>query len=688
MTVTGDDALVGRVLDDRYLIGARIARGGMASVFRATDQRLDREVALKVMHTGLGDDGQFTDRFVREARAAAKLNHRNVVSVFDQGRDGDITYLVMEYVPGRTLRDVMRDEAPMSALRTMQLTEQVLVALSAAHTAKIIHRDVKPENVLITPDGDVKVADFGLARAVSAATTATGGTLIGTVSYLAPEIVLHDGADARSDVYAVGAMMYEMLTGVKPHTGESPIQVAYKHVHEDIAAPSEQVAGVPDYVDALVARATVRDRDQRSTDARVLLQQVRSVKRALEAGLASDADLVADLLPRPGVPGAPPTRTSAAPGAGAGQSDETVAVDTTDPAATEATEAIADDAPVAASVVMVPEHTVAWDADTDAPEPAADSRIATGLHPPMAVEDYRAMREENAPSRRGRFLLIGAVVAALLVGLLGWWFADGRYTDTPSLVGSAETEAVQEAKSAGFTLKVSERRYSETVAAGLVMSTSPGPGDRILPGGTIRAIVSKGKDRVRLPDDLKGMSMKEATAALGLVDLVVGESQPKYSETVAKGRVIGAVSITADQDLKRGTTIDLYVSRGKRPIAIKDFTGKPYADARASADKAGFEVDVTEKFSDDVAKGLVISQDPNKGTGYKGDTISFVVSKGPDVVTVPDVTGKTRNQATRILRDRGFEVQAFGPGNFTVQAQSPGRGEKVKRGSTVRLIGF
>ncbi len=178
MTVTGDDALVGRVLSDRYVIGERIARGGMASVFLALDQRLDREVAVKVMHTGLGDDGQFTDRFVREARAAAKLNHRNVVSVFDQGRDGDITYLVMEYVPGRTLRDVMRQEAPMPPLRTMQLTEQILIALSAAHGAKLIHRDIKPENVLISPDGEVKVADFGLARAVSSATTATGGTLI------------------------------------------------------------------------------------------------------------------------------------------------------------------------------------------------------------------------------------------------------------------------------------------------------------------------------------------------------------------------------------------------------------------------------------------------------------------------------------------------------------------------------
>ena len=299
MAVMGDDALVGRVLDGRYLVGERIARGGMASVFKATDQRLGREVAVKVMHHGLGDEATFTQRFEREAQAAAQLNHRHVVSVFDQGTDGEITYLVMEYVPGRTLRDLMRDETPMKPARALELLAQVLVALSAAHAAHLIHRDIKPENVLITPDGEVKVADFGLARAVSAATTATGGTLIGTVSYLAPEIVVNEGADARSDVYACGAMLYEMLTGEKPHSGESPIQVAYKHVHEDVGAPSEVQPGLPPYVDALVARATCRDRDQRSADARVLLQQVRLVQRALEEGIEDDPGLTADLLPHP-----------------------------------------------------------------------------------------------------------------------------------------------------------------------------------------------------------------------------------------------------------------------------------------------------------------------------------------------------------------------------------------------------
>ena len=301
------DPLVGRLLERRYRIGARVARGGMASVYEATDIRLDRTVAVKVMHPGLGDDQEFAERFVREARAAARLNHPHVVGVYDQGDDTsdgqDTVFLVMEYVPGHTLRDVVRKEAPMPPRRALALLEPVVSALGAAHRAGLIHRDVKPENVLIADEahgGRIKVADFGLAKAVSADTqhTATGGVLIGTVSYLAPELVIDGRADARADVYAAGVVLYELLTGRKPHEGESPIQVAYRHVHHDVPMPSLLQPGIPDYVDALVARATSRDRDQRPADATVLLHHLHRVELALRDGLDSDPELAADLLPR------------------------------------------------------------------------------------------------------------------------------------------------------------------------------------------------------------------------------------------------------------------------------------------------------------------------------------------------------------------------------------------------------
>src|SRR4051794_15377778 len=293
------DHLSGRVLDNRYLIGSRIARGGMATVYEANDLRLDRTVAVKVMHPGLGDDDEFAARFVAEARSAAKLSHPNVVGVFDQGNDDGTVFLAMELIPGHTLRDTIGKEAPLSPARSLALLEPVVSALASAHRAGLIHRDVKPENVLIADDGRIKVADFGLAKAVSATTQHTAtGVLIGTVSYVAPELVVEGRSDARADVYAVGVIMYELLTGHKPHEGETPIQVAYKHVHEDVPPPSREVPGIPDYVDALVARATARDREQRPADAGVLLHHLRRVNQAVTSGVRTDPDLVDDRRPR------------------------------------------------------------------------------------------------------------------------------------------------------------------------------------------------------------------------------------------------------------------------------------------------------------------------------------------------------------------------------------------------------
>jgi beta-lactam-binding protein with PASTA domain/tRNA A-37 threonylcarbamoyl transferase component Bud32 len=682
VAVMGDEALVGRVLDGRYLVGERIARGGMASVFKATDQRLDREVAVKVMHHGLGDDATFTQRFEREAQSAAQLNHRHVVSVFDQGQDGEITYLVMEYVPGRTLRDLMRDETPMKPARALELLAQVLVALSAAHAAHLIHRDIKPENVLITPDGEVKVADFGLARAVSAATTATGGTLIGTVSYLAPEIVVNEGADARSDVYACGAMLYEMLTGEKPHSGESPIQVAYKHVHEDISAPSKVQPGLPPYLDALVARATCRDRDQRSTDARVLLQQVRLVQRALEEGVEDDPELTADLLPSPVHQPAgveedtqqvkiPAGAVAATAGAAAAVTGTATSLPD---APTEVVDRTGGGGP--------PEHTVQW-GDVD-PEP---DPVPRGLLPPMTVEQYRESKQGETPSRRGRLMLIGVIVATLLAIALGWYVGVGRYVDTPQLVGRTEVQAIKDAKDAGFTFSVEKRSFSETAPLGTVISTTPGPGDRILPGDTIEGEISQGKERYEIPN-LKGQTLDEATTALDKLHLNVGDITRAFDEKVDKGKVVRAADFRVGTQVKRNTAVDLVVSKGRKPIDITNYTGKKESEATAGLDKAGFKVKVDRAYSDDVDKGRVISQSPNSGTGFKDDTITIKVSRGPEAIPVPNVVGKLRNEAAKILKDAGFEVHPFGPGNFTVKAQTPKADTKAKIGSGVTIAGF
>ncbi|WP_375003097.1 Stk1 family PASTA domain-containing Ser/Thr kinase [Aeromicrobium sp. CTD01-1L150] len=672
MAVTGDEALVGRLLDGRYLIGERIARGGMASVFKGTDQRLDRDVAIKVMHNGLGDDGTFTQRFEREAKAAAKLNHRGVVSVFDQGHDGETTYLVMEYVPGHTLRTVLREEAPMPPRRALDLLADILVALSVAHRENLIHRDVKPENVLITPEGEVKVADFGLARAVSSATTATSGTLMGTVSYLAPEIVVNESADRRSDVYACGAMLYEMLTGSKPHTGDTPIHIAYKHVHQDIGAPSEIVPDVPAYVDALVARATARDQASRSTDASVLLQQVRMVQRALDAGLEDDPDLVADLTPSPSRDDDPdsevtvPVGVGAAPSAGPQTPAEVAPLDTSG----EPTVGVA--APAA-------EQTMRWSSSEWAPQADDDP------HRAMSDEEYRLATTSNPRRRRGKVLLISVIVLAVLLAGFGYWLGVGRYTETPQLVGRSEAQAVTEAEELGFELTVSGRAFSETAPLGTVISTDPAPGERVLPDSSISAVVSKGQERYEIPKT-QGKTVDEVEEELSELNLKLGDTTEEFSDKVDKGRIVRPVDHKAGDRVRRDTTIDFIVSKGPQPIEVPDQTGRSRKAAVESLEKAGFTVEVEGKYSDDVDEGDVISQSPDEGTAFRGDVITIVVSRGPEEIEVPDVVGEKRKDAEKTLEDAGFKVRVRNvlPGN-TVRAQTPDAGEDLKVGKTVTI---
>lgn len=654
MSVAGDQALVGHTLDERYVIHERIARGGMASVFRATDLRLDRVVAVKIMHADLGDADDFRQRFVAEAKAAAKLNHRHVVAVFDQGTDGDITYLVMEYVPGRTLRDVVRDTAPMSPQQALAFLDPILQALSEAHAARLIHRDVKPENVLITPAGDVKVADFGLARAVSTSTTHSGGgALIGTVSYLAPEVVLHRGADPRADVYACGAMLFEMLTGDKPHAADTPIQVAYLHVNEDVAPPSTLVPELPDYVDALVARATARDPERRSPDARALLHQVRQVRHALAAGLPDDPELAADLRPS--------RRPDAA-------DEPTQQVDLT------GFPLDADEHATVATRAALPEHTMAW------------APAAAGVVEEEPAEEAPASRRRP---RRGAVLLLAALVALAVVAFAGWYLADGRYTDAPDLTSMSREEAVSAAESAGFEVEFAPDAFDEEIPADHVISTDPEPGERVLPGTLISITISKGQERYEIPD-LAGKTLDEARTVVGSLNLQIGETSEEFHEEIPEGSVIRIANHEVGEQVKRDTSLDLVISKGREPIAITDFTGKTADEAQAGLQEAGFLVNVEEQFSDEVDEGVVISQNPQGGSAFRGDTVTIVVSQGPEIIEVPDLSGMTEDEARKALEDLGLEINAtrnpLAGDDPKVRFQSPSAGSERERGDTVTVF--
>lgn len=642
------DRLVGRVLDGRYRVGARVAKGGMATVYEALDMRLDRIIALKVMHLGLGDDAEFGRRFVAEARAAAKLSHPNVVAVFDQGDDNGTLFLAMEYVPGRTLRDVIRQQSPLPPARALDLLAPVLSALSAAHDAGIVHRDIKPENVLISNDGTVKVADFGLARAVTTTgNTATQGLLMGTVSYLAPELVTEGSADARSDVYSAGILLYELLTGNKPHTGDTPIQVAYAHVHADVPPPSQLVPGIPPYVDALVQRATARDRDLRPADARVFSRQVHRVRSAIQDGLSDDPELTGDLT----VP-IQQMRQDNEYDDGYSRGNGYV------------------EQPPRNDTIVVP---------FEPPPPLVVRRPAPPAKTPRAPQQQRPKRG------RGLVALIAVLALAVGVGTAAWYYGIHRYTATPGLLQMTAAAASAKAGEVGLTTTLANQDFSEDIPKGQVMATDPEPGARIKKEGQISLTVSKGPERYRVPQ-LAGLDEEAAKRALSSVKAITGEINEAYSETVPTGRVIGFFP-KFDTVIKPGDSINLVISKGKKPIGVPDLTGKTAKEATRTLKKAGFTVGRTDQFDEKVPEGRVISQTPNSGTLFAKDKVQLVVSKGPPLVEVPNVRSKKLADAQKILTEAGFTVKVekapFNLGLNLVAGQNPGAGQKVKPGSQI-----
>jgi beta-lactam-binding protein with PASTA domain len=621
---TVKDPLVGRVLDGRYLVKSRMARGGMATVYEAVDSRLDRTVALKVMHPGLAEDEEFVSRFIREAKSAARLSHPNVVAVYDQGADDGHVFLAMEHVRGRTLRDLLREAGRLNPRQALEVLEPMLAALGAAHQAGIVHRDVKPENVLLSDDGRVKVADFGLARAVANATShTTSGILMGTVGYLSPEQVERGVADPRSDVYAAGILLFEMLTGDKPYDGETALQIAYRHVHDDVPPPSKFVPGLPAELDALVLRATSRDPDKRPADARRFLTEVVAARHAM-----SEDELG---------PAGPPLSAL-------NDSQHTMIV------------------PVGGTPPMGVPRTAARRGDTDA---------------------VRAPRRRR---RRGPIaLLIILVLAGALAGA-GWYYGLGPGSDvtTPSLLKLTYAQAKAKAANVDLSVKVVSRAFDEVIPVGAVVGTDPKPNSGIGKNGQIGLTLSKGPERHDVPL-LTGKTAVEAGQILQDNHLKVGVPSEAYSDVVAKGLVVETVPPDATP-LKRDAAVALVISKGAEPVAVPDVTGKSLGDAKTALTDVGLRGKVADKqFDDQVAQGDVISQTPKDGQAPKDSVVELVVSKGPPLVAVPDVVGMSIGDALAQLHAAGFRTSAFGPGFGTVRGQTP-RGGTAPKGSTVRIV--
>jgi serine/threonine-protein kinase len=642
----------------------------MASVYVALDARLDRDVALKIMRPGLATDAVFVERFRSEARSAARLSHPNVVAVFDQGEDDGDVFLAMELVEGKTLRDVIHEEAPLTAREAIAILEPILLALQAAHSAGLIHRDVKPENVIVRRDGEVKVADFGLARAITnQTTTSQTGVLLGTVSYLSPEQVERGVADQRSDLYAAGLLLFEMLTGRKAVSGDTPIQIAYKHVHGSIDAPSAVVPTVPARLDDLVARATALEPDDRFASAGDFLRALQHVRRDLTP---------AELDRRGSAVGATPLSPD-------------IATTATLPAVRDTDSASADAAPSPRAARSAPAGREAGappdEADGIPPRARQRSSLA-GL--PVHDEPERS-HTAALPLQRGRRRRWPWWVAALLLlggGAAGWWFTvgPGGMTVVPAVVGQQLTAADTALRQASLSLDENEE-FSETVAKGVVLRIEPDPGTELSRDSIVRVVVSKGQERYDVPA-LVGTKADDLAKALSPLTLAGGERTTAWSETVPEGEVISQ-DPKAGTSVKRGVAVSVVVSKGRQPIRVPSVVGADAGAASAAITKAGLKaVRADDVNSDTVPTGQVVAQAPAKGSLFRGDSVTITVSKGPVMVQVPDVVGRPTAEAEKTLTDLGFKVQKdypFGKLFDLVRVQSIDGGQQAPKGSTIIL---
>ncbi|MGW1742863.1 Stk1 family PASTA domain-containing Ser/Thr kinase [Nocardia sp. NPDC001965] len=636
--------MIGAVLDRRYRIDAPIARGGMSMVFRGVDTRLGRQVAIKVMDPKFAGDPQFLSRFEFEARAVAGLKHSSLVEVYDQGIDGDYPFLVMELVQGGTLRELLRERGPMPPHAVRAVAEPVLAAIGVAHDAGLVHRDVKPENVLISDSGDVKIADFGLVRAVAAANTTSASVILGTAAYLSPEQVTSGSADSRSDVYAFGILIFELLTGRVPFTGDNSLSIAYQRVENDVPSPSEFIAGVPPEFDRLVARATAREPGHRFADAGEMVAELRAV--------AARLDLPAYRVPAP--------RESAEH--------------------TSARHPVTRPAPEPA-MVAGPQATRMVTTARPRNEPPAPTYI-----PPQQPTQYSAYQESRANHRRNGMIWAAVVVVlTLLVGIGGWWLGMGRYATVPSVAGMTLEKATAELQDAGFATGTRDKA-SDTVPVGGVVGTDPGPGARETKGSTVDVLVSSGKPQVPAAspgDDWD--RVQQLIRDQGLQPVDGGE----VASTAPEG-TLARIDPGPGTVLPAGARVQIWKSNGSKPVQLPDLRAATPEQARQKLTDLGLTVSGERPVYDKLVEvGRVVGTDPTVGTTVDaGSSVTLLVC---EAVTMPSVMGKKVSDARQTLESLGLTVQVrqLAPlDSSAVVSQNPPANANVEPGTTVTIVAF
>lgn len=693
------DSLVDTVVDGRYHVRSRLARGGMSTVYLATDQRLERDVALKVLYPHLAEDQHFLERFEQEAKSAARLSHPHVVGVLDQGvgdsQEHVLAYLVMEYVPGKTLRRLLQEHGRLTPRQALAMLDPVIEGLGAAHDAGLIHRDVKPENVLLAERGGIKIADFGLARAVSAGTST--GTLVGTAAYLPPELVTGGAADARSDIYSAGIMLFELLTGTQPYQGDTPIQVAFQHVNSRVQPPSELVPGLAEDLDELVLWCTAVDPEERPIDGNALLGELRHIRTTLsDADLDFGSEHQHSRIASTGEPHPPDDDAHATEVIGS-------AVPSTGTAGAQSHRTEVIDGPNSLTTVLSnsPSPTTVL-GSTPVAGSMPERQLDAAAREKLAARDFKAYRKDQARAaqrpekelrpgnarRRNTLIVVLLALLALLAALAGWFFGLGP--GAPVAVPDVSSRSVSAAQAlltnAGLSSSA-EPVYSDSVAEGLVIESEPGALSSVRPWEEVQLLVSLGPELFAVPETA---GLAEATAAATLVaaGFGVGEVTRQFSESVADGEVIASAPVAGEQ-VPAGTLIGLSVSQGPEPLEVPSVSGLPEEEAVRVLESAGFTAAVeSERINDaSVPAGAVLSQSPAEGQLRRGEAVTLTISAGPRILTVPDVFSTPEAEAVATLEEAGFNVEidyAFGRAVLGLVAGQDLTGDHPE-GSTVTI---
>ena len=620
-----------------------VAAGGMATIYHALDLRLDRQVAVKIMHPHLANDEDFVNRFIREAKAAATLSHPNIVAIQDQGwNEGGVpaVFIVMEYIEGFTLRDVINDQGALGVTDSLRYFAPVVSAMSAAHKHGILHRDIKPENILISKDGRVKIADFGLAKGPELGSTLTveSSVILGSVSYLSPEQVQRGVSDVRSDVYSLGIVLFEMLTGKKPFDGDTPIQIAYMHVNENIPAPSTLNSSVPAELDEIVLKAAANNPDKRYKDAGAMQEQVLALLSKLDPK-RRQMSLELDIpIPKARI-----------------EKKKRSKLDILKSVTTQ---------------IDLKRGNVMREKSNSAKK--------------STTAQTKRKRKTSTRVKRNRAI---ALLIVLLIIATSWYkiSGPGNKIAIPSLAGMSQSQATKTVAELGLKTDITQSVFSEDVPKGKVITSDPAGGGRVAIAGTVHLIISKGKERIQVPD-LAGLTIEEATAALGDAKLKTGRVTEKFSADQEAGLLIDG-SPASGSDVRKDSTVDLIVSKGIEQVALTNYQGKTSDEAQNELTSAGLIVSSKYEYSDSVPIGTVISQTPNDVSSIaKGEKIILVVSKGPSKIYVPNVYSLSKMAAAKILEDLGFKVNFKYIGKKkSVTNISPKSGTAVTPGSTVTI---